>query len=187
MIKLIFISMFMTMCLMTNAQVKGQIKGQAKAHKSMHFNSVHGNFTLETPIGWKEITLQDSDSFDGLIAMGRNDTLYFSFGAWRSRFFYGYVQHGEGDNMETPVRVYPATINGCKAYRDATPEPTTSQQGEDFAYVDMGWPRCFYIDTVYVVGRDAMRFDLWGAHLTEPGKALFYQVVKTIRFDRKTD
>jgi hypothetical protein len=179
--KLVLITLIMLVACSGKAQVKGSIK----AHKTMHFNSAHGNFTLESPPTWKEITLQDSDSFDGLIAIGHNDTLHFSFGAWRSRFFYGHVQHGEGENLETPVKIYPTTINGYRAYRDATPEPTTSQQGEVFGFVDMGWPRCFYIDTVYVVGRDAMRFDLWGAHLTESDKVLFYQVVKTIQFDRK--
>jgi hypothetical protein len=164
---------------------KAQAKESIKARKTMHFNSAYGNFTLETPVGWKEIVLQDSDSFDGLIAIGHNDTLHFSFGAWRSRFHYGQVEHAEGDNMETGVKIYPTTIDGCKAYRDATPEPMASQKGEGIAFEDTEWPRCFYIDTVYVVGRDAMRFDLWGTHLTEPGKALFYQVVKTIHFERR--
>jgi hypothetical protein len=175
---------FLTVVMAIACTAKAQVKGSNKAHKTMYFNSRIGNFTLETPIGWKEIMLQDSDSFDGIIAIGHNDTLHFSFGAWRSRFHYGQVQHGDGDNMETPVRIYPTTINGCRAYRDATPERGISRNGEETGWLDMGWPKCFYIDTAYVVGRDAMRFDLWGTHLTEPDEALFYQVVKTIHFDR---
>jgi hypothetical protein len=156
--------------------------GQVKPHKTMHFNSRIGNFTLETPIGWKEIMLRDSDSFDGLIALGHNDTLHFSFGAWRSRFNYGHILHTEDRDMDSPVKIYPNKIDGCIAYRNVQQEGNNEGIGNGYAFVDMGWPRCFYIDTVYVVGRDAMRFDLWGTYLTEPDEALFYQVVKTIHF-----
>jgi hypothetical protein len=156
----------------------------------MSFRSSHGNFTLQTPVTWKEITVQDSTSFDGEIVMGHLDTLHFSFGSWRSRLHYGQLSHAEDDEKSTPMKIFPARMDGCGAYRDISQRGlgarilATGVDQVQEGNVSEDWSASFYIDTVFMVGRDAMRFDLSAPHLSDDHTSLFYEVVKTIHFER---
>lgn len=148
--------------------------GQVVRHKTMHFNSPFGSFSLQTPIGWKQIDLQAVGSFDGLIAIGGNDTLNFAYGFWSSLLHDGQLlSTTSNDNKYVPAKKYERKIAGYDAYT-VIPQETSILAAR------------IYIDSLYATGPTVTRFDFYGNHLSKTHQKLFYQVIQTIKFEKYT-
>lgn len=148
--------------------------GQVGPHKTMRFKSYFGSFSMQTPIGWKQIELQPASSFDGLIAIGEKDTLNFSLGCWSSLLHDGQLlSTTSNDNKYVPAKKYERKIDGSDAF---TVIPDDTNIHEDRIYIDS-------LYSLYGLGL-VVKFDFYGNNLSKTHQKLFYQVIRTIKFEK---
>jgi hypothetical protein len=148
--------------------------GQVGHNKTMHFRSPFGSFSIQTPIGWKQIELQPVSSFDGLIAIGGKDTLNFSLGFWSSLLHDGQLlSTTSNDGKYVPAKKYERKIDGYDAFTVIPDERTTNEAR-------------IYIDSLYSFYSMGLvvKFDFYGNNLSKTHQKLFYQVIRTIKFEK---
>ena len=145
--------------------------GQVERQKTMHFRSPFGSFSMQTPIGWKQIEMQATASFDGRIAIDRRDTLNFSYGFWSSLLRDGQLLSTTTENKYVRAKKYYGKIDGYDAYT-VIPDVTNIPEVR------------IYIDSLYAIGPTVTRFDFYGKNLSKTHEKQFYQVIQTIKFEK---
>lgn len=146
--------------------------GQAGRQKTMHFKSAFGSFSMQTPVGWKQIDVQGLGSFDGQIAVGGKDTLEFEYGFWSSELHDGQLLSvASTGNKYVPAIKYEKKIDRYDAY-------TIIPQNANI------FSARIYIDSLYANGNTVTKFNFYGNHLSKQHQRLFYQVIQTLTFEK---
>jgi hypothetical protein len=146
--------------------------GQMKIQKRMKFSSAFGSFTIETPKGWKQIEEHGNDSFMGKIALDKRDTLEFDYGVWSSllkgdKLFLSWSdtsKYVQAKKTENRIDGYDAYISAPKIYGAGM--------------------TCLYIDSLKATGPTITKFFLYGNNLAIENQRLFFEAIRTLKFER---
>jgi hypothetical protein len=152
-----------------------------------------GAFSIEAPNSWIKINRQGADSYVGIIAIDKNDTLNFDLG-WYSNDLTEHVPQiiersmlknidaldttqfiivestkGIDPNKLKKTKVVLDTIDGYK-----TKVVIPKQSGIGITGI--------YIDSLWKSGSGNDRFNLYGTNLKPENEKIFIRVIKTIKF-----
>ena len=145
---------------------------QIAKYKKMIFNSAFGSFSIETPSGWTRIEAQGLGSLIGRIAIDRKDTLDFDYGFWSSLLKGSkllFISHGADIYLQATK--YKIKIDGYDVY-------ITTPKRNDIGVT------CIYVDSLYATGLTVTRFYFYGTNLSKQNQDHFFQVAKTLKFER---
>lgn len=146
--------------------------GQSKNTTKTKFKSYFGSFSMDIPRGWTQIEEHGNSSFVGKIAIDKNDTLEFDYGFWSSMLRKDKLLLSWSDKVDSlKVKKAKKKIDGYDAYLS---RPRLGGTGLT----------CVYIDSLYSNGPTITKFILYGNHLTQKNEELFFEVVKSLKFER---
>ena len=156
-----------------------------------------GSFTIETPNGWTKIKEQGVDSYVGRIAIDNTDTLDFDLG-WYSNRLYEYdatifdssmINSLDTSMIDTSEVIF--VKNRMLVDPDKYRKNNVLWDTIDGRKVKIVYPRQpgigttgIYIDSLWQIGSDIDRFNLYGDNLKPTNEKLLLDALKTLKFHR---
>jgi len=150
-----------------------------------------GSFTIETPETWKQVKEHiPYDSYVGSIAVDAKDTIYFDLGLYSNSLTeYVKIEDGnsvlfylseslnnhliKGDSLAidslVKSKIYWDTVDHRKVKIIITKIPGTGTTG-------------IYIDSIWKVGANIDKFNLYGTDLNPFTEKLLLESIKTLKF-----
>lgn len=154
-----------------------------------------GEFTIETPIGWKKIKEQGIDSYVGRIALDNTDTISFDLGWYSNKLNETepwIIERSELKNMDiADTSTYVVVEHKPRVDPDKYKKNNVSWATIDGRNAKIVFPRRsgigttgVYIDSLWQEGADVDRFNLYGINLKPLNEKLLLDAIKTLRFHK---
>lgn len=137
----------------------------------MKFESNSCYFTIDAPKQWKSIEVKGVDSFVGLIVVSSSDTLEFDLGYYSNSLTEMEDENNEGNSIVKSNVVYD-NFDGKKVKILKPKRVGVGITG-------------IYIDSLWKVKSDIVRFNLYGSNLTSRSQNELLRAIKSLKFYRK--
>lgn len=157
-------------------------------------------FSIEVPVNWQPVKAQGIDSYVGLIAIDKKDTLSFDLGWYSNKLIEDekylvdsnkvYILNKKKRTPNDNDYVYYGLSDTIK--RDIFTQNRISWIIIDSKKVKLVQPKVpgkgttgIYIDSLWQAGSDVDRFEISGYNLSPINENLFLTALKTLKFHQK--